>query len=151
MEYWGRSARGRGKRRNTCPISCNSSTIRLKTLETRGSIWQPALFWNQGFSHCAPAQNQYMQEKSWGLYSHSREYSIIFFRIIERFRWRLSGPLNRLNAILSLLHPLDRYRTPSAIGSAIGRPLSRPISHPNTVVGVLNRTVLNRLGGSTAR
>ena len=48
--------------------------------------------------------------------------------------WGLSGPLNgyRLNAILSLLHPLDRYRTPSAIGSAIGRPLSRPISHPNT-------------------
>ena len=44
----------------------------------------------------------------------------------------LSGPLNRLNAILSLLHPLDSYRTPSAIGSAIGRPLSRPISHPNT-------------------
>ena len=44
----------------------------------------------------------------------------------------LSGPFDRLNAILSLLHPLDRYRTPSAIGSAIGRPLSRPISHPNT-------------------
>ena len=44
----------------------------------------------------------------------------------------LSGPLNRLNALLSLLHPLDRYSTPSAIGSAIGRPLSRPISHPNT-------------------
>ena len=44
----------------------------------------------------------------------------------------LSGPLNRLNAILSLLHPLGRYRTPSAIGSAIGRALSRPISHPNT-------------------
>ena len=44
----------------------------------------------------------------------------------------LSGPLNRLNAILSLLHPLDRYRTASAIGSAIERPLSRPISHPNT-------------------
>ena len=47
-------------------------------------------------------------------------------------RGALSGPLNRLNAILSLLHPLDRYRTPSAIGSAIGRPLSRPISHPHT-------------------
>ena len=44
----------------------------------------------------------------------------------------LSGPLNRLNAILPLLHPLDRYRIPSAIGSAIGRPLSRPISLPNT-------------------
>ena len=33
-----------------------------------------------------------------------------------------SGPLNRLNAKLSLLHPLDHYRTPSAMGSAIGRP-----------------------------
>ena len=64
---------------------------------------------------------------------------------------RLSGPLDRLNAILSLLHPLDRYRSPSAIGTAIGRPLSRPIPHPNTVVGVLNRLILNRLGGSTAR
>ena len=31
-----------------------------------------------------------------------------------------------------MLQPLDRYRTPSAIGSAIGRPLSRPVSHPNT-------------------
>ena len=49
-----------------------------------------------------------------------------------RFKVALSGPLNRLNAILSLLHPLDRYRAASAIGSAIGRPLSRPISHPNT-------------------
>ena len=37
-------------------------------------------------------------------------------------RQLLSGPLDRLNAILSLLQPLDRYRTPSAIGSAIGRP-----------------------------
>ena len=44
----------------------------------------------------------------------------------------LSGPLNRLNAILSLLHPLDRYRTHSTIWSAIGRPLPRPISHPHT-------------------
>ena len=59
----------------------------------------------------------------------------------------LSGPLNRLNAILSLLQPLDRYRTPSAIESAIGRPLSRI----QIQVGVLNRLVLNRLGGSTAR
>ena len=38
---------------------------------------------------------------------------------------RLSGPLDRLNAILSLLHPFDRYRTPSAIGSATGKALSR--------------------------
>ena len=55
----------------------------------------------------------------------------------------LVGPLNRLNAILSLLQRLDRYRTPSAIGSAIGRPLSRLPAQ----VGVLNRLVLNRLGG----
>ena len=33
----------------------------------------------------------------------------------------LSGPINQLNAILSLLHALDRYRTPFAIGSAIRR------------------------------
>ena len=59
----------------------------------------------------------------------------------------LSGPLNRLNAILSLLQPLDRYRTPSAIGSAIGKALSRI----HAQVGVLNRLVLNRLGDSTAR
>ena len=44
----------------------------------------------------------------------------------------LNGPLNQLNAILSLLQPLDRKRTRSAIGSAIGRALSRPISHPRT-------------------
>ena len=53
---------------------------------------------------------------------------------------KLSGPLNRLNAILSLLHPLDRYRTRS------------PISHPNTggspqpprskPLGGLNRTIV---------
>ena len=43
-----------------------------------------------------------------------------------------SGPLNRLNAMLSLLQPLDRFWAPSAIESAIGRPLSRPISRPRT-------------------
>ena len=55
-----------------------------------------------------------------------------FLNFFEDKGTPLSGPLNRLNAILSLLHPLDRYRTHSAIGSAIGRPLSHPISHPNT-------------------
>ena len=62
----------------------------------------------------------------------------------------LSGPLNRLNAILSLLHPLDRYRKPSAIGSAIGRPYLA-LSRIKMKVGVLNRLVLNRLECSTAR
>ena len=63
---------------------------------------------------------------------------------------RLSGPLNRLNAILSLLQPLDRYRTHSAIGSATGRPYLA-LSRMHAQVGVLNRLVLNRLGGSNAR
>ena len=62
----------------------------------------------------------------------------------------LSGPLNRLNALLSLLHPLDRYRTPSAIGSAIGRRYLA-LSRIQTQVGVLDGLVLNRLAGSTAR
>ena len=44
----------------------------------------------------------------------------------------LVAPSTGLNAVLSLLQPLDRYRAPSAIGSAIGRPLPRPISHPRT-------------------
>ena len=52
--------------------------------------------------------------------------------VLRLLAWSLSGPLNWLDAILSLLHPLDRYRTASAIGSAIGRLLSRPISHPRT-------------------
>ena len=62
----------------------------------------------------------------------------------------LSGPLNRLNAILSLLHALDRYRTCSTIGTAIGRPYLA-LSRIHAQVGVLNRLVLNRFGGSTAR
>ena len=62
----------------------------------------------------------------------------------------LSDPLNRLNAILSLLHPLDRYRAPSVIGSAIGSPYLA-LSRIQTQVGALNRLVLNRLRGSTAR
>ena len=62
----------------------------------------------------------------------------------------LSGPLNRLNAILSLLQPLDCYRAPSAIGSAIGSPYLA-LSRFRAQLGVLNRLVLNRLGGSTAR
>ena len=44
----------------------------------------------------------------------------------------LSGRLNRLNAALYLLQPLDRYRAPSAIARAIWEAVSRPISHPRT-------------------
>ena len=62
----------------------------------------------------------------------------------------LSGPLNRLKAILSLLHPLERYRTPSAIGSAIGRPYLA-LSRIQAQAGALNRLVLDHLGSSTAR
>ena len=81
--------------------------------------------------------------------AYSRESFALSVRIMNNSR-KLSGTLDRLTAILSLLQPLDRYRTPSAIESAIGS-LSRPISLPRTVVGVLNRLVLNCLGGSTAR
>ena len=62
----------------------------------------------------------------------------------------LSGPLDRLKAILSLLQPLDRYRAPSAIGNAIGS-LYLALSRFHAQVGTLNRLVLNRLGASTAR
>ena len=63
---------------------------------------------------------------------------------------RLSGPLNQLNAILSLLQAFDCYRAPSAKVSAIGRPYLA-LSHIHAQIGVLNRLVLNRLGCSTAR
>ena len=36
----------------------------------------------------------------------------------------LRGPLDRLNDILSLLHPLDRYRTPCGLGVRLGGPIS---------------------------
>ena len=65
----------------------------------------------------------------------------------------LSGPLNRLNAILSLLsllHALDRYRTCSATRTAIARPYLA-LSRIHAQVGVLHRLVLNCFGGSTAR
>ena len=58
---------------------------------------------------------------------------------------KLSGPLNWLNAALSLLQPLDCCRTPSAIGSAIWGPCLA-LSRIHTQVGALNRLVLNRLG-----
>ena len=60
---------------------------------------------------------------------------------VTLFEELLSGPLNRLNAILSLLQPLDRYRTPSAIVSAIGRPYLA-LSRIHTQVGVLPRSKL---------
>ena len=63
---------------------------------------------------------------------------------------QLSGLLNRLNAMLSLLHPLDGCGTPppSAIGSAIGRPY---LALSRIHAGVLSRLVLNHLGSSTTR
>ena len=57
----------------------------------------------------------------------------------------LTGPHIRLNAILSLLQPLDRYRNLSAIRSVIARPYLA-LSRIHAQVGVLNRLVLNRLG-----
>ena len=62
----------------------------------------------------------------------------------------LSGPLKRLNAILSLLRLLDCYRTPSAIGSAIGRPYLA-ISRVHTQVAFPDCLILSRVGSSTVR
>ena len=58
------------------------------------------------------------------------------FNCLEIEAQELSGPLNRLNAILSLLQPLDRYRTP------IGK---KPYLASKHSLGVLNRLILNRL------
>ena len=69
-------------------------------------------------------------------------FFIGFFSLhIKHIDCELSGPLDRLNAILSLLQPLDHYRTPSATGRAIGRPYLA-LSRIHMQVGVLNR--LNR-------
>ena len=72
------------------------------------------------------------------------------FADLKYFECPLGGPLNRLNAILSLLQPLDRYRAASAIASAIRRPYLA-LSRFHAKVGALNRLVLNRFRGSTAR
>ena len=79
----------------------------------------------------APVRNFSLPKEKGG---HRGKISVVDM-LFQDFFYRvsvLSGPLDRLNAILSLLQPLDRYRAPSAIGSAIGRPLSRPVSHPRT-------------------
>ena len=67
--------------------------------------------------------------------------------IKEAKRGPLSGPLNRLNAILSLLQPLDRYRTPLCDRERDWEGPIFALSRIQTQVGVLNRLVLNRLGG----
>ena len=59
----------------------------------------------------------YFLDKLWGS-GFPKHCPIVIVRSMQY----LSGPLNRLNAIPSLLQPLDRYRTPYAMGSAIGRP-----------------------------
>ena len=64
------------------------------------------------------------------LFKESAHFNFVHLRVGALVE--LSGPLDRLNAILSLLQPLDRYRATCAIGSAIGRALSRPISRPRT-------------------
>ena len=51
---------------------------------------------------------------------------------LENPLFQVVAPLSRLNAILSLLHPLDRYRTPHCDRECDWEALSRPISHPGT-------------------
>ena len=63
-----------------------------------------------------PARGWWSEVCCW---QHSRHGEDIAQMLL---RTSLVAPLNRLNAIPALLHPLDRYRTPSVTGSAIGRP-----------------------------
>ena len=58
----------------------------------------------------------------------------------------LSGPLDRLNAILSLLQPLNRYGAPSAIGSAIKGPYLA-LSRIHAQVGIYHPPCFKPLGG----
>ena len=69
------------------------------------------------------------------------------FHTKSAHRSALSGPLDRLNAILSLLQPLDR---PSVMESAIRRPYLA-LSRIHAQAGALNRLILNRLGGAQPR
>ena len=66
---------------------------------------------------------------------NSRDSEIPFQ--LEHVEETLSGVLNLLNAIVSLLQLLDRYRNPSAIGSAIGKPYVA-LSRIHAQVGVLS-------------
>ena len=88
--------------------------------------------------------------KKFGMSLKARQTELFWQDIPDFAGISLSGPLNRLNAILSLLQPLDHYRTISAMGSAIGRPYLA-LSRIHAQAGALNRLVLNRLGVSTAR
>ena len=99
----------------------------------RGALpWMWDVTWELSWTVFAGLQSQPSRAPLWRLsWAHSWTHSWGHFQTAISTH-HLSGPLDRLNAILSLLQPLDRYRALSAIGSAIGRPLSRPISHPRT-------------------
>ena len=127
-------------------------------VETRSRWKGPPGVFLVGGNSCGEQRAGWWKGCFWWTASGGRRFSgggLVFVFVFQqpgsqtRTLW-LSGPLDRLNAILSLLQPLDCYRALSAIGSAIGRPLSRPISHPRT-----GRSPppprSNRLGGSTAR
>ena len=62
-----------------------------------------------------------------------------------------SGPLKRLSAILFLLQPHRPLTGPLCDRECDWDALPRPYLASPAQVGVLNRLVLNRLGGPTAR
>ena len=134
----------------TCLLFCQEVSLGRKSpcenILTKPNVcfWCGLIFWSEQLSAevvCDP--ENYTHKGS----SFMQKFVLNQFACqMQRFRRRLefgakekerphglSGPLNRLSAILSLLQPLDRYRIPPAMGSAIGRPylaLSCPISHP---------------------
>ena len=100
-------------------------------------LWKPQMPWIVGFGLSQPYSRREFQETLWERF---RGLSGIFPEILPESpsrtggvaQWKiggadlLSGPLNRLNATLSLLHPLDRYIGPRECDR------EAPISHPNT-------------------
>ena len=138
----------------------NLSKVESLVLNPNESAMQVQLWWNDGQwaqeEHEAELHNAQQAVNAHVWDRQRREEAERENREYERQmeQWSaaqmLSGPLDRLNAILSLLQPLDRYRTPFAIGSAIGTPYPA-LSCFHAQLRVLNRLVLNRFGGSTAR
>ena len=120
-----------------CQIYCHSPNLDELLTHSSPPDWNPDKqsleqivdkFGARGTSECCKGSER-SQVCPWCLLTLLLHDKAALSRVVWR---KLSAPLDRLNAILSLLQPLDRYRTPAAKGSAIGAHLSRPISLPRT-------------------
>ena len=106
-----------GKRGTLQNASKNASKVRQKCVKNARNTFEENTFWTiptyarMPFAPAIPPIAGYPENAQIKCDNHA-----------------LSGPLNRLNAILSLLHPLDRYRTPSPnTGGSPQPPRSKPL------------------------